>query len=67
MPRNTLRYGTLLVCGVLALAGRPAPADDGKGDKEKPTLSGTWENKDARAEAGAEIQRQGRPDDLPPR
>jgi hypothetical protein len=37
----------LLVCGVLALAGRSAPADDGKGDKGKPSLSGTWENKDA--------------------
>jgi hypothetical protein len=47
MPRNNLRYGTLLVCGVLALAGRPAPADDGKGGTGKPTLSGTWENKDA--------------------
>jgi hypothetical protein len=47
MPRNNLRYGTLLVCGVLALAGGPAPADDGKVDKEKPTLSGKWENKDA--------------------
>ena len=45
MPRNTLGYGTLLVCGVLA--GHPAPADDGKGDKEKPSLSGTWENKDS--------------------
>jgi hypothetical protein len=46
MPRNNLRYGGLLVCGVLALAGRPARADDGKGDKEKPTLSGKWENQD---------------------
>ena len=47
MPRNPLRYCTLLVCGVLALAGRPAPADDGKGDKDKPIPSGTWEKKDA--------------------
>ena len=47
MPRHTLGYGALLVCGVLALAGRSAPADDGKGDKDKPTLSGTWEKKDA--------------------
>jgi hypothetical protein len=37
----------LLVCGVLALAGRPALADDGKGDKNKPIPSGTWEKKDA--------------------
>jgi hypothetical protein len=47
MTRNTLRYGTLLVCGVLALAGRQAPADDGKSGKDNPTLSGTWEKKDA--------------------
>jgi hypothetical protein len=48
MSRHTLRNGTLvLVCGVLALAGRPAPAEDGKADKEKPVLSGTWERKDA--------------------
>ena len=47
MPRNPLRYRTLLVCGVLALACRLAPADDGKGDKDKPIPSGTWEKKDA--------------------
>jgi hypothetical protein len=47
MPRNNLGYGIVLVCGALALASRPAHADDGKGDKAKPTLSGTWENKDA--------------------
>ena len=47
MPRTPLRYRTLLVCGVLALAGRPALADDGKGDKNKPIPAGTWEKKDA--------------------
>ena len=47
MLRNPLRYRTLLVCGVLALAGRLALADDGKGDKDKPIPSGTWEKKDA--------------------
>jgi hypothetical protein len=45
MRRNTLKFGALLVCGVLALAGRSVPADDGKGDKNK--LSGTWEKKEA--------------------
>jgi hypothetical protein len=43
MPRNILRFGAFLILGTLALAGRPAPADD----KDKPTLSGTWEKKDA--------------------
>ena len=47
MLRTPLRYCTLLVCGVLALAGRPALADEGKGDKNKPIPSGTWEKKDA--------------------
>jgi hypothetical protein len=47
MLRTPLTYGTLLVCGVLALACRLALADDGKGDKEKPIPSGTWEKKDA--------------------
>jgi len=47
MSRNTFGYGTFLICGIMALAGRPAPADDGKGDKEKVTLSGSWKNKDA--------------------
>jgi hypothetical protein len=47
MPRIPVRYCTLLVCGVLALAGRPALADDEKGDKNKPKLSGTWEKSDA--------------------
>jgi hypothetical protein len=47
MPRNPISYRTLLVCGVLALACRLALADDGKGDKDKPMPSGTWEKKDA--------------------
>jgi hypothetical protein len=47
MLRNPLRYRTLLVCGVLALACRLALADDGKGDKDKPIPAGTWEMKDA--------------------
>ncbi len=47
MLRTPIGYRTLLVCGVLALAGRPALADDGKGDKSKASPSGTWEKKDA--------------------
>jgi hypothetical protein len=47
MPRNSLGYRTLLVCGVLALACRLALADDGKGEKGKPIPPGTWERKDA--------------------
>ena len=47
MVRTPVRYRTLLVCGVLALAGRPALADDGKGDKNKPIPAGTWEKSDA--------------------
>jgi hypothetical protein len=47
MLRTPFRYRTLLVCGVLALACRLALADDGKGDKDKPIPSGTWEKKDA--------------------
>jgi hypothetical protein len=47
MARNLLRHCGLLVCGVLALAGQPALADNGKGDKDKPMPSGTWEKKDA--------------------
>jgi hypothetical protein len=47
MIRNPLRYCTLLVCGVLALACGLALADDGKYDKDKPIPAGTWEMKDA--------------------
>ena len=47
MPRNILACGTLLVCGTLALAGRSASADDAKGNKDRPALSGSWEKKDA--------------------
>ncbi len=47
MPRNTLWFGTLLVCGIFALAARPSSADDAKDDKEKTSLSGSWEKKDA--------------------
>jgi hypothetical protein len=47
MRRNPIIYCTLLVCGVLSLAGRLALADDGKGDKDKPIPFGTWEKKDA--------------------
>jgi hypothetical protein len=47
MPRNPLRYRTLLVLGVLALACRLALAYDGKDDKDMPVLAGTWEKKDA--------------------
>ncbi len=47
MPRNSLGFCTLLVCGVLALAVYPVVADDAKSDKPKPIPSGTWEKKDA--------------------
>jgi hypothetical protein len=47
MPRNPLRYCTLLVCSALALAGRPSLADDEQGDKQKPIAAGKWEKKDA--------------------
>jgi hypothetical protein len=47
MIRNHLRYRTLLVCGVIALACGLALADTGKGDEDKPVISGTWEMKDA--------------------
>jgi hypothetical protein len=46
MPRNLLRYRTLLVV-VLALACRLTLADDGKVDKDKPVPPGIWEKKDA--------------------
>jgi hypothetical protein len=41
-----LPYSVAVVCGVLALAGRLAWADDKKDDKDKPALSGTWERKE---------------------
>jgi hypothetical protein len=47
MPRNTLCFGTLLVCGIFALAARPSSTDGAKDDKEKTSLSGSWEKKDA--------------------
>jgi hypothetical protein len=47
MLRTPFTHRTLLVCGVLALAGSPALADDGKGDKNKPIPAGTWEKSDA--------------------
>ena len=47
MRRIPLGYRTLLICGVLALAVRPALTDDGTGDKTKPIPTGTWEKKDA--------------------
>ncbi len=50
MRRNTLWFGTLLVCGIFALAARPSSADGGKDDKDKKdktSLSGSWEKKDA--------------------
>ena len=47
MPRNPLWFCTLLVCGIFALASRASSADDAKDDKDKPSLSGSWEKKDA--------------------
>jgi hypothetical protein len=50
MPRNMLWFGTLLVCGIFVLAARPSSADgakDDKDDKDKTSLSGSWEKKDA--------------------
>jgi hypothetical protein len=43
VPRS-LKYGVVLACGALALAGLAAAADEKKADK--PTLSGTWGKKD---------------------
>jgi hypothetical protein len=64
MPRSILSHGALLVCAALALvltlAGRPAPAADGKDEKEKPTLSGTWE----RTDAGSSLALKFRKDEL---
>jgi hypothetical protein len=47
MKRNIFGCGALLVCGVLTFAGHSTLADDEKGDKDKPSLSGSWEKKDA--------------------
>jgi hypothetical protein len=44
MVPTTLKYGVVLVCGVLALASLAAMADEKKNDK--PALSGTWGKKD---------------------
>jgi hypothetical protein len=44
MVPKTLKYRVVLACGVLALAGLAATAEDKKGDK--PALSGTWGKKD---------------------
>jgi hypothetical protein len=43
MVLTTRKYGVVLACGVLALAGLAA-ADDKKGDR--PALSGTWGKKE---------------------
>ena len=40
--RKALRYGAVLVCVVLSLAGRPAAADD----KEKAAPAGVWVRKE---------------------
>jgi hypothetical protein len=40
-------WGTLLVCGVLAVVGLSASAVDKKEDKDKPALAGAWAKKDA--------------------
>jgi hypothetical protein len=42
MARKTLTTVAVLVCGVLALAGRPAAADDKKEDKDRPAPAGVW-------------------------
>jgi hypothetical protein len=44
MVPQTLKYGVVLACGVLALASLAATANAKKGDK--PALSGTWGKKD---------------------
>jgi hypothetical protein len=46
MSRSTLWFGALVFCGIVALAGRPSTADDPKDDKDKTSLSGSWEKKD---------------------
>jgi hypothetical protein len=45
MMSKILKYGAVLACGVMLLAGLSASAGDKKGDK--PALSGTWAKKDA--------------------
>src|SRR5262245_20896625 len=47
MARKTLRDRVVLACGLLALVGLAAHAEDKKGDK--PALSGTWSKKDGEA------------------
>jgi hypothetical protein len=49
MPRNTLWFGTLLACGIFALATRVSSAGGAIDDKDKTSLSGSWEKKDAEA------------------
>jgi hypothetical protein len=44
--RKTLRYGVVLACGVLALAGLSAWAGEQKGDKGTSAPSGYWVKKD---------------------
>ena len=44
MLPKCLKYGVVLACGVLLLAGLPASADDKKGDKLAP--AGAWGKKD---------------------
>jgi hypothetical protein len=42
---NSLKYGAVLACGVLALVGLSAAAEDKKDDKDKLALSGAWVQK----------------------
>src|SRR5262249_24430656 len=42
MRQNPFKRGAVLACGMLLLAAVSTLADDKKGDKNKPALSGSW-------------------------
>jgi hypothetical protein len=46
MRRTTLKYGKVLACAVLVLAGLSVSADDKKEDKDKSALTGVWTRKE---------------------
>src|SRR5262245_47416937 len=46
MMWKNLACGAALACAALALAGLAASAEDKKGEKDRPTLSGSWVKKE---------------------
>jgi hypothetical protein len=42
MPQKTFPSVVVLACAVVALAGRPAAADEPKKDKDRPAPAGVW-------------------------